>query len=82
MKISGKNSGLIIFFGSEKNLILLPPTYQMSFIDRVQLKTSKKNSLSVTRPLCLVESHTLDAARRERSLFTSLAFCKVTAVAL
>ena len=31
---------------------------------------------SVTRPLCLVESHTLDAAaRRECSLFTSLIFC-------
>ena len=30
----------------------------------------------VTRPLCLVESHTLDAAaRQERSLFTSLTFC-------
>ena len=32
----------------------------------------------VTWPLCLVESHTLDAtARREHSLFTSLTFCKV-----
>ena len=37
----------------------------------------------VTKPLCLVESHMLDAAaRRERSLFTSLTFCKVWAVAL
>ena len=30
----------------------------------------------VTRPLCLVKSHTLDvAARREHSLFTSHTFC-------
>ena len=33
----------------------------------------------VTRPLCLVESHRLDAAAsRERSLFTSLTFCLPT----
>ena len=35
-------------------------------------------AMTVTRPLCLVESHMLDAAaRRERSLFTLLTFCKV-----
>ena len=39
--------------------------------------------ICVTRPLCLVKSHTLDAtARRERFLFTSLTFCKVYSVAL
>ena len=33
----------------------------------------------VTRPLCLVESHTLDAAQgRSVSRFTSFPFCKVT----
>ena len=42
----------------------------------------RSNKTAVTRPLCLVESHTLDAAaRRERSLLTSLT-CKVWAVAL
>ena len=36
----------------------------------------KKLNVIVTRPLCLVESLTLDAAaRRERSLFTSHTFC-------
>ena len=43
-----------------------------------------RGAMTVTRPLCLVELHTLDdAARRERFLFTSLTFvCKVWAVAL
>ena len=37
-----------------------------------------RGEMTITRPLCLVESYTLDAAvRRERSLFTSFTFCNV-----
>ena len=38
----------------------------------------KLRKSTVIRPLCLVESYSLDAAvRRERSLFTSLTVCNV-----
>ena len=46
-----------------------------------KIKCKNHFNIFVTRPLCLVESHTLDAARRVLSLFTSLTFCKVWAVA-
>ena len=70
----------------DSNLPVLADEEVLSFWKKISyetfIKTSCKfdsppyvrsfKSATVTRPLCLVESHTLDAAeKRERSLFTS-----------
>ena len=47
--------------------------FRLTFLSKIY---NVLNVYIVTRPLCLVESHMLDAAaRRERSLFNSHTFC-------
>ena len=62
----------------EVDLQRRPRDHRQAVICHSHMGKCQQLSYNVTIPLCLVELHTLDAAaRRERSLFTSLTFCKV-----
>ena len=64
---------------SENSDIVSWPWASFNFLFIFKWLGLKSQGTSVMRPLCLVESHTLDAAAmRVRSLFTSFTFCNIS----